>query len=50
MLVWIAIVNAVLWSGVITFLLISLARSSQEIEAKAARLEAQLSEKPGASN
>lgn len=45
MLVWIAIANAVLWSGVITFLLLSLVRSSREIEVQAVRIEAQLSEK-----
>ncbi len=48
MLVWIAIANAILWSGVITLLLFSLLRSSREIEAQAARVEAQLSEKPRA--
>ncbi len=48
MLVWIAIGNVVLWSGAITLLLLSLVRSSREIEAQAVRLEAQLSEDPRA--
>jgi len=45
MLIWIAIANAILWSGVITLLLLSLLRSSREVEAQAARLEAQPLEK-----
>jgi hypothetical protein len=45
MLIWIAVANAVLWSGVIIFLLLSLVRSSLEIEAQAVRVEAQLSQK-----
>lgn len=46
MLVWIAVANAVLWSGVITFLLLYLVRSGQEIEALAVSLEAQIDQKP----
>ena len=42
MLIWIAIANAILWSGVITVLLLSLTSSSLEIEAQVARVEARL--------
>jgi hypothetical protein len=45
MLIWIAVANAILWSGVITFLLLSQVRSSLEVEAQVVRLEAQLLEK-----
>lgn len=45
MLIWIAVANAVLWSGVLTLLLLSLVRGSLEIEAQAVRLEAELSKR-----
>lgn len=47
MVLWIAVANAVLWSGVILFLLLWLIRSGQEIEAQAVRLEARLDEASG---
>ena len=42
MLIWIAVANAVLWSGVILFLLLYLIRDSQELEAELAQMEAQV--------
>jgi hypothetical protein len=45
MLIWIAVVNAIVWSGVITILLLALINSGRQIEAQAARLETQPIEK-----
>jgi hypothetical protein len=47
MLIWIAIVNILVWSGIITCLLLILVQSSPKIEAQAARLEARLDESKG---
>ena len=41
---WIAIGNAILWSGVITFILFRLMRDAQDTEALLVHLEAQIGE------
>lgn len=40
MLIWIAVANAVVWGGVIVFLLLRLMRGARDIEARLERLEA----------
>jgi hypothetical protein len=42
MLTWIAVANAVVWSGVIVFLLLRLMRGAKDIEARLERLEAEM--------
>ena len=41
MLTWIAVANAVVWSGVILFLQLRLMRGARDIEARLERLEAE---------
>lgn len=45
MVTWIAIGNAILWSGVILFLLLRLMRDARDVEEHLARLEAEADEK-----
>ena len=45
MITWIAIGNAILWGGVITFLLFRAMRNQRAIEAQLDQLEAQLEAK-----
>jgi hypothetical protein len=44
MLIWIAVANAVVWGGVIVFLLLRLMRGARDIEARLERLEAEAAE------
>jgi hypothetical protein len=41
-MIWIAVANAILWSGVILFLLLRLASGAQSLEGELAALEATL--------
>jgi hypothetical protein len=46
-MIWIAVANAVLWSGVMLFLLLRLSSDAQSLEGELAVLEARIGEEPG---
>jgi hypothetical protein len=45
-MIWIAIANAILWSGVMLFLLLRLSSDAQSLERELAVLEARVGEDP----
>jgi hypothetical protein len=45
-MIWIAVGNAILWSGVILFLLLRLSKDAQSLEGELAALEAKIGHEP----
>jgi uncharacterized membrane-anchored protein YhcB (DUF1043 family) len=45
-MIWIAVANAIVWGGVILFLLLRLSSGAQSLEGELAALEAQLGQEP----
>jgi hypothetical protein len=45
-MIWIAVANAFIWSGVILFLLLRLSKGAQTLEGELAALEAKLGQEP----
>jgi sensor c-di-GMP phosphodiesterase-like protein len=45
-MIWIAIGNAILWSGVILYLLLRLSQNAQSLDGELAALEARIGQEP----